>query len=73
MEDRFVASPHNPKNSAWPDRDRFVLSAGHASALLYSLLHLTGYDLSLNDLKQFGSGEAARRDTPSAGARRGWR
>ena len=44
---------HNPKNPAWPDRDRFVLSAGHASALLYSLLHLTGYDLSLDDLKQF--------------------
>lgn len=44
---------HNPKNPAWPDRDRFVLSAGHGSALLYSLLHLTGYDLSLDDLKQF--------------------
>ena len=44
---------HNPKNPSWPDRDRFVLSAGHASALLYSLLHLTGYDLSLDDLKQF--------------------
>ena len=44
---------HNPKNPAWPNRDRFVLSAGHASALLYSLLHLTGYDLSLDDLKQF--------------------
>ena len=37
----------------WPDRDRFVLSAGHASMLLYSLLHLTGYDLSLDDLKAF--------------------
>ena len=44
---------YNPKNPSWPDRDRFVLSAGHASALLYSLLHLTGYDLSLEDLKQF--------------------
>ncbi len=44
---------HNPKNPAWPDRDRFVLSAGHASALLYSLLFLTGYDLSLDDLKSF--------------------
>ena len=42
--------PHNPK---WPDRDRFVLSAGHGSALLYSLLHLTGYDLSLKELKRF--------------------
>ncbi|CAN5292077.1 transketolase [soil metagenome] len=44
---------HNPGNPAWPDRDRFVLSAGHGSALLYSLLHVTGYDLSLDDLKQF--------------------
>jgi transketolase len=44
---------HNPSDPAWPDRDRFVLSAGHASTLLYSLLHLTGYDLSLDDLKSF--------------------
>ncbi|NOR84163.1 MAG: transketolase, partial [Ardenticatenales bacterium] len=44
---------HNPANPQWPDRDRFVLSAGHGSMLLYSLLHLTGYDLSLDDLKQF--------------------
>ena len=44
---------HNPKNPAWFDRDRFVLSAGHGSMLLYSLLHLTGYDLSLDDIKQF--------------------
>jgi transketolase len=44
---------HNPANPVWPDRDRFVLSAGHGSALLYSLLHLTGYDLPLDQLKQF--------------------
>jgi len=44
---------HNPKNPAWPDRDRFVLSGGHGSMLLYSLLHLTGYDLSLDQLKNF--------------------
>lgn len=44
---------HNPANPKWPDRDRFVLSAGHASALLYALLHLTGYDLSLEELKHF--------------------
>jgi transketolase len=44
---------HNPANPHWPDRDRFVLSAGHGSALLYSLLHLTGYDLPLDQLKQF--------------------
>ena len=44
---------HNPRNPVWPDRDRFVLSAGHGSMLLYSLLHLSGYDLSLADLKNF--------------------
>ncbi len=44
---------HNPKNPAWLDRDRFILSCGHASALLYSLLHLTGYAVSLEDLKNF--------------------
>ena len=49
--DRFLK--HNPDDPAWPDRDRFVLSAGHASAMLYSLLHLTGYDLPLEELQQF--------------------
>jgi transketolase len=44
---------HNPKNPHWPDRDRFVLSNGHASMLLYSLLHLTGYDLPIGELKGF--------------------
>jgi transketolase len=44
---------HNPKNPNWFDRDRFILSAGHGSMLLYSLLHLTGYDLSLDQIKQF--------------------
>ncbi|NIP26403.1 MAG: transketolase [Phycisphaerae bacterium] len=44
---------HNPHNPDWPNRDRFVLSAGHGSMLLYSLLHLTGYDLSLQELKRF--------------------
>lgn len=44
---------HNPKNPFWWDRDRFILSAGHGSALLYSLLHLTGYGISLDDLKNF--------------------
>ncbi|WP_370326237.1 transketolase [Euzebya sp.] len=44
---------HNPANPGWIDRDRFVLSAGHASMLLYSLLHLTGYELSIEDLKDF--------------------
>ncbi|CAA9329971.1 MAG: Transketolase, partial [uncultured Friedmanniella sp.] len=44
---------YDPRDPHWPDRDRFVLSAGHASMLLYSVLHLTGYDLALDDLKQF--------------------
>ncbi|OYX33033.1 MAG: transketolase [Hydrogenophilales bacterium 32-62-9] len=44
---------HNPTNPKWPDRDRFVLSNGHGSMLIYSLLHLTGYDLSIEDLKKF--------------------
>ncbi|MEO8135262.1 MAG: transketolase [Betaproteobacteria bacterium] len=44
---------HHPSNPLWPDRDRFVLSAGHGSALLYSLLYTTGYDLSLDDIKHF--------------------
>jgi transketolase len=44
---------HDPENPTWVNRDRFVLSAGHGSMLLYSLLHLSGYDLSLEDLKQF--------------------
>ncbi len=44
---------HNPTNPKWADRDRFVLSNGHGSMLIYSLLHLSGYDLSIDDLKQF--------------------
>jgi transketolase len=49
--DRYLR--HNPHNPAWPNRDRFVLSAGHASMLLYSMLHLSGYDLPLEELKRF--------------------
>ena len=49
--DRFLS--HNPKNPSWFNRDRFVLSAGHGSMLLYGLLHLFGYDLSLDDIRQF--------------------
>ncbi|HEX8123430.1 MAG TPA: transketolase [Solirubrobacteraceae bacterium] len=44
---------HNPRDPSWPDRDRFVLSAGHGSMLLYAALHLSGYDLSLDELKRF--------------------
>ncbi len=49
--DRFLR--FNPADPKWPDRDRFVLSAGHASMMLYALLYLTGYDLSLDDIKNF--------------------
>ena len=49
--DRFLK--HNPHDVDWPDRDRFVLSVGHLSAMLYPLLYLTGYDISLEDIKQF--------------------
>ena len=49
--DRFLK--HNPSDPKWPDRDRFILSAGHASAMLYALLHLTGYDVPLDEIKQF--------------------
>src|SRR3954466_15264062 len=44
---------HNPAHPEWPDRDRFVISNGHGSMLLYALLHLTGYDLPLDELKRF--------------------
>jgi len=53
---------HNPNNPGWQGRDRFVLSCGHASALLYSMLHLSGYGLSLDDLKNF-----RQIDSPTAG------
>ena len=61
---------HNPRDPDWPDRDRFILSAGHASMLLYSSLYLTGYDVSLEDLtcfRQWGSktpGHPEHGDTP---------
>ena len=44
---------HNPKNSTWYDRDRFILTSGHGSILLYTLLHLSGYEVSVEDLKKF--------------------
>ena len=44
---------HNPTNPNWPDRDRFILSNGHGSMLIYALSHLSGYDLSIDDLKSF--------------------
>ena len=57
----------NPQKPAWADRDRFVLSAGHASALLYALLHLFGFDLSLEDIKQFRQWESKTPGHPEYG------
>jgi transketolase len=58
---------YNPKNPAWYDRDRFILSAGHGSALLYSMLHLTGYDLPLDQIKHFRQWESATPGHPERG------
>ncbi|MBE0602118.1 MAG: transketolase [Deltaproteobacteria bacterium] len=58
---------YNPSNPDWPGRDRFVLSCGHASMLLYSMLHLTGYDLSLDDLKSFRQWGSRTPGHPEAG------
>lgn len=55
---------HNPANPKWADRDRFILSNGHGSMLLYALLHLTGYDLPMQELKIFASCTAKLLDTP---------
>jgi transketolase len=57
----------NPRNPSWPDRDRFILSAGHASMLLYSLLYLTGYDLTLDDIKQFRQWDSKTPGHPERG------
>jgi transketolase len=58
---------HNPAHSKWPDRDRFVLSNGHASALLYSVLHLTGYKVTIDDLKSFRQWESNTPGHPELG------
>jgi transketolase len=58
---------HNPRDPAWFDRDRFVLSAGHGSMLLYSLLHLSGYDVSLNEIKRFRQWESKAPGHPEHG------
>src|SRR3989304_3067441 len=62
---------HNPAAPAWPDRDRFVLSAGHGSALLYSLLHLNGYDMPLEEVKRFRQWESATPGHPEYDPQRG--
>lgn len=61
------ALKHNPRNPAWPDRDRFVLSAGHGSMLLYSLLYLTGYDVSLEEIQKFRQWESRTPGHPERG------
>ncbi len=61
---------HNPRHPHWPDRDRFILSGGHGSALLYSLLHLTGYDLSLDEIKHFRQWDSRTPGHPEYGLRR---
>lgn len=58
---------HNPANPKWPDRDRFVLSAGHGSMLLYSMLHLTGYGLMLDDIQHFRQWESKTPGHPELG------
>ncbi|TET74566.1 MAG: transketolase [Dehalococcoidia bacterium] len=63
--DRFLK--HNPNDPKWPDRDRFVLSAGHASAMLYALLYLTGYELPLDEIKQFRQWESKTPGHPEYG------
>ena len=63
--DRFLK--HNPEDPSWPDRDRFILSPGHASAMLYALLHLTGYDLTLEELKRFRQWESKTPGHPEYG------
>jgi transketolase len=58
---------HNPRNPKWMGRDRFILSGGHGSMLLYSLLHLTGYDLSLDDIRNFRQWESKTPGHPEYG------
>jgi transketolase len=57
----------NPRNPQWPDRDRFVLSAGHASMLLYSMLHLSGYEIDLDDIRAFRQWESKTPGHPEYG------
>ena len=63
--DRFLK--HNPADTSWPNRDRFVLSAGHASMLIYSLLHLTGYPVTLDDIREFRQWESRTPGHPEYG------
>jgi transketolase len=64
---------HNPQNPDWFNRDRFVLSAGHGSMLLYSMLHLTGYDLTLDQIKNFRQWGSLTPGHPEKGLTPAWR
>ncbi|VTM54484.1 transketolase [Klebsiella pneumoniae] len=64
---------HNPNNPAWADRDRFVLSNGHGSMLIYSLLHLTGYDLPISELKNFRQLHSKTPGHPEVGYTQAWK
>lgn len=64
---------HNPNNPAWADRDRFVLSNGHGSMLIYSLLHLTGYDLPIEELKTSASCTPKPRVTRKSATPQAWK
>ena len=64
---------HNPNNPHWLNRDRFILSNGHGSMLHYALLHLSGYDLSIEDLKQFRQFESRTPGHPEYGYAPGWK
>lgn len=64
---------HNPNDPTWYDRDRFILSNGHASMLLYSLLHLSGYDLPLEELKNFRQLHSKTPGHPEIGYTPGWK
>lgn len=64
---------HNPANPQWANRDRFVLSNGHGSMLIYSLLHLTGYDLGIEDLKNFRQLHSRTPVTPNTATPPAWK
>ena len=64
---------YNPENPSWADRDRFLLSAGHGSMLLYSLLHLTGYDLPLSEIKRFRQWDSMTPGHPERGHTPAWK